>query len=300
MEYLEESSVLEQLRDPVLLTGFMMRRRAGRLGARTVDYLVEQWQAEPVARIDMTPFLNLAVHRPYIRRTETVAELDWPEATIYVARQAPLKRDVFLLSTWEPDFKWKTYVNTLVGYLDGIGVRSLVSLRGRPGEVPHTRPAPVYLTATDIDFELQFGVQSTRTRNEGPSSIAGAIATQAQAMRWRTAELAVVQPDYFPRMPNAEAMLALVRLIDKALGTKTDVTNLEETAADQREMLDRGVAGDSHSSSVIAEREATYDQGLEKLDFLAPSQALEPQELPSGEEILREVERFFRRSEQED
>jgi hypothetical protein len=66
-------------------------------------------------------------------------------------------------------------------------------------------------------------------------------------------------------------------------------------------MLDRGVAGDSHSSSVISEREAAYDQGLEKLDFLAPSQsALEPQELPSGEEILREVEKFFRRSEQED
>ncbi len=301
MEYLEELQTLDQLRDPVLLTGFMMRRRAGRLGARTVDYLIEQWKAEPVARIDMTPFLNLAVHRPYVRRPEGQPVLDWPEATIYVAREAPLKRDVFLLSTWEPDFKWKTFVNTLVGYLDGVGIRSLVSLRGRPGEVPHTRPAPVYLTATDIDLELQFGVQSTRTRNEGPSSIAGAVATQVQAMRWRTAELAVVQPDYFPRMPNAEAMLALVRLIDKAFGTSTDVTSLEETSADQREMLDRGVAGDDHSSSVIEEREANYDRGLEKLDFLAPSQEpLEPQELPSGEEILREVERFFRSSESED
>jgi predicted ATP-grasp superfamily ATP-dependent carboligase len=301
MDYLEELQTLDQLRDPVLLTGFMMRRRAGRLGARTIDYLVEQWKAEPVARIDMTSFLNLAVHRPYVRRTETEALLDWPDATIYVARQEPLKRDVFLLSTWEPDFKWKTFVSTIVEYLDGIGVRTLVSLRGRPGEVPHTRPAPVYLTATDIDLELQFGVQSTRTRNEGPSSIAGAIATQVQGLRWRTAELAVVQPDYFPRMPNAEAMLALVRLIDKAFGTTTEISSLEETAGDQREMLDRGVAGDEHSRSVIEEREATYDQGLEKLDFLAPSQEpLEPTELPSGEEILREVERLFRRSESDD
>jgi predicted ATP-grasp superfamily ATP-dependent carboligase len=300
MEYLEELQTLEQLRDPVLLTGFMMRRRAGRLGARTVDYLIEQWKAEAVARIDMTPFLNLAVHRPFVRRPDSGPVIDWPEATIYVARQAPLKRDVFLLSTSEPDFKWKTFVNTLVNYLDGIGVRSLVSLRGRPGEVPHTRPAPVYLTATDIDLELQFGVQSTRTRNEGPSSIAGALATQVQAMRWRTAELAVVQPDYFPRMPNAAAILALVRLIDKALGTETDVTSLEETATDQSEMLDRGVSGDDHSRSVIEEREANYDRGLEKLDFLAPSQALEPQELPSGEEILREVERLFRRTESDD
>jgi hypothetical protein len=172
-----------------------------------------------------------------------------------------------------------------------------VSLRARPGEVPHTRPAPVYLTATDIDLELQFGVQSTRTRNEGPSSIAGAVATQVQSLRWRTAELAVVQPDYFPRMPNAEGMIALVRLIDKAFGAETDLASLLETARDQREMLDRGTAGDTHSASVIAEREQAYDQGLEKLDFLSPSQdPLPPQELPSGAEILEEVERLFRRS----
>jgi hypothetical protein len=48
---------------------------------------------------------------------------------------------------------------------------------------------------------------------------------------------------------------------------------------------------------VIAEREQAYDQGLEKLDFLSPSQdPLPPQELPSGAEILEEVERLFRRS----
>jgi hypothetical protein len=297
MEYLEELQSVDQLRDPVLLTGFMMRRRAGRLGARTVDFLTEAWKAEPLARIDMTPFLNLAVHRPFVRRTESEASLDWPEATLHVARGESLKRDIILLTTWEPDFKWKTFVNTLTGYLDRIGVKTLVSLRARPGEVPHTRPAPVYLTATDIDLELQFGVQSTRTRNEGPSSIAGALAAQVQAMRWRTAELAVVQPDYFPRMPNAEGMIALVRLVDKAFGSHTDLGDLEQTARDQREMLDRGTAGDSHSASVIAEREQAYDRGLEKLDFLAPSgEPLAPQELPSGEEILEEVEKLFRRS----
>ena len=301
MEYLEELQSLDQLRDPVLVTGFMMRRRAGRLGARTVDFLTEQWETEAVARIDMTPFLNLAVHRPFVHRTETLATLDWPDATIYLARKAPLKRDVLLLSTWEPDFKWKTFVNSLTGYLDRIGVRTMVSLRARPGEVPHTRPSPVYLTATDIDLELQFGVQSTRTRNEGPSSIAGVLATQVQAMRWRTAELAVVQPDYFPRMPNAEGMIALIRLVDKALGSQTDVSVLEETARDQHEMLDRGTAGDAHSASVIAEREQAYDQGLEKLDFLAPSrEPLPPQELPSGAEILEEVEKLLGRSDPDD
>ena len=42
-----------------------------------------QWHAEPVARIDMTPFLNLAIHRPYVRRNENERVLDWPDATLY-------------------------------------------------------------------------------------------------------------------------------------------------------------------------------------------------------------------------
>src|SRR5690606_35483029 len=117
MEYVEELQSVDQLRDPVLITGFMMRRRAGRLGARTVDFLIESWQAEPLARIDMTPFLNLAIHRPFVRRNEHEATLQWPEATIYIARKPPLTRDILLLSTWEPDFKWKTFVDAVVNYL---------------------------------------------------------------------------------------------------------------------------------------------------------------------------------------
>lgn len=300
MDYLEIIESPEGLRDPVLITGFFMRRRAGRLGARVVSHLVEQWKARPVARIDLAPFVNMAVYRPDVRRTETEASIEWPEATLYLASPPNSQRDIFLLSSIEPDFRWRAFVETATNYLDGLGVRTLLSLRARLGEVPHTRPAPVYVTSTDIELELQFGVQSTRTRQEGPSSVAGALATRAQAMRWKAAELAVVQPDYFPRMPNAEAMVALIRLIDKAFGTTTDIDELLQTVNEQREMLDRATASDSSTRFAIAEREQSYDAGLEKLDFLAMPLEESQDELPSGDVILREVERLFRGEDRDD
>lgn len=298
MEHLEELKQVDQLRDPVLISGFMMRRRAGRLAARTVGYLAEQWDAEPIAKIDMSPFINLSIYRPQISRNGEDASLQWPEATIYLARTPARDCDLVLLPAAEPDFYWQTFVKTLAEYFDGLGVKTLVSLRAQLGEVPHTRPAPVYVTATDIDLELQFGVQSARNRNEGPSSIGGILATHVQSMRWRTAELAVIQPDYFPRMPNAEAMLSLVRLVDKAFGTSTPMASLNETASRQREMLDRGAVGDHETQQIILEREQSYDAALEKMDFLAPIQA--GVDLPSGEEAIQEIEELLRGDHPED
>lgn len=103
MEHIEELKSIDGLRNPVLLTGFRMRRRAGRLATRAIDYLAEDWNAEPVAKIDLTSFVNLATDRPHIRRTETETQLDWPAATLYLSRTASPGRDLLLLSSVEPN-----------------------------------------------------------------------------------------------------------------------------------------------------------------------------------------------------
>ena len=298
MEHIEELKSIEGLRDPVLLTGFRMRRRAGRLAARAIDYLTEDWNAEPVAKIDMTSFLNLATDRPQIRRTETETHFEWPEATLYVSRSASRNRDLLLLSAVEPNFLWPTFVGTIADYLHGAGVRTLTTVRAHPGEVPHTRPSPVYLTATDKDLGLLFGVQANRSRYEGPSGIAGVLGARVQALGWRTVELAVVQPDYFPRMPCAEAMIALFGLLDKAFGTTTSIETLRETADEQREMLDTAMSESEESRTEIETRERSYDKGLGDLEFLSSSRT--SLDLPPGEEVADEIEKFFRGTESDD
>ena len=298
MEHVEELKPIEGLRDPVLLTGFRVHERAGRLAARCINQLVDEWRAEAVAKIDMTPFLDLAFNRPQIRRSETESSITWPDATLYLTRSAAPDRDLLLFSSVEPNFLWPTFVETIASYLQHLGVQTLITMRAHPGVVPHTRPAPIYLTATDRDLQLLFGIQANAAKYEGPSSIAGVLAARAQALGWATAELAVVQPDYFPRMPCAEAMISLFNLIDKALGTTTSLDTLRETASAQREMLDGATAASEGARVEVENRERSYDQGALELEFLSPSQT--PSNLPAAEEIVDEIERFLRQSKSED
>lgn len=300
MERLIELKPLVQLRDPVLLTGFFMRRRAGRLASRTLAYLADQWGAEKVAKLKLTEFVNATIQRPDVRRDDNQVIIDWPELSFYHARPPGAERDIILLTGAEPNYYWVKFVETIADYVEKTGAKTLVSLRARPGEVPHTRTSPVYINASDVELELQFGVQSSAEKYEGPSSISGVLSAHLQSLNWRTADLSVVQPDYFPRMPNAQASLSLIKLIDKAFGTTTPVDSLEKTAREQRQTIDEGIADDQTTWSEILEREGSYDAGLEKLEFLAPGETKPGDALPSVEAALEDVERLFRSGEADD
>lgn len=215
---------------------------------------------------------------------------------MYVARPAGSKHDFLLLMGFEPNFTWRTFVETLAAYADALGIKTLVTLRAFPGNVPHTRPAPVTINASDVELELQFGVQSRPTRYQGPTDLAGVLAAQGQTLRWQTADLTVMQPYYFPRMPNAAAMMALVKVIDHAFNTQTPVSTLEETAEAQVKAIEAGIASDAETRSVISELERRYDAGAMRMDFIADDVDAPPSatELPSGAEVVDEIERLLR------
>ena len=299
MDHIVEIKAVEQLRDPVLLTGFFMRRRAGRLAARTLDYLADQWGAEAIAKIEMTEFVNTTVTRPQVRRDDGRSVIDWPEATVYLARPDGARRDILLLVGAEPNFYWAKFVETVANYMEKVGAKTLVSLRARPGEVPHTRTCPVYINASDLELELQFGVQSSNVKYEGPTSISGVLSSHVQSLQWSTADLSVVQPDYFPRMPNAQAQLSLIKLLDTAFGTTTPVESLEDKAREQRRTIDEGISDDETTWSEISDREGVYDSALEKLEFLVPGMETREDTLPSVEAALEDVERLFRSSDED-
>ena len=293
MYELIQLKTLGQLRNPVLIAGFAVRRRAGRLASNTLVYLVNEWAAEPFAKIDPEDFYDFTVRRPNVRLQDSKPVIDWPETTVYLASPPGSERDFILLVGFEPNFNWGTFVNGIVAYMDAAGVKTLVNLRSLLGSVPHTRPAPVVLSSTDLELELQFGVQSRGSKYEGPTDIGGVLSAQVQALRWQTVELSVLQPNYFPRMPNAQASLALIRLLDRAFGTKTPLGSLEEAAESQRKAIDESISSDEATKSTIRELEQAYDTGLERLDFLAPG-AGRSLTLPPSEEVVQEVERLFR------
>jgi proteasome assembly chaperone (PAC2) family protein len=291
-ETIEVISELPQLRDPVLIAGLAVRRRGGRLPSQTLSYLIDAWDARLVARIDADDFLDFTVRRPEVRYEGDERIIDPPESKIYLAQPPGANRDFIILNGFEPNWRWRVYTNAIVDYADAAGVKTLVSLRCFPGQVPHTRPSPVTINASDVNLELQFGVQAATMRYEGPTDVMGVLAAGGQAKRWQTVDLTVLQPYYYPRLPNAKAQLGLIRAIDRAFGVSTPLESLEVDARAQVKLIDESMTSNVEEAAALHELEEAYDRGLERMDFLATDDP--PAELPSGQDVVREIERLFR------
>lgn len=292
MSELREISQPGVLRDPVTIVALGVQRRGWRTALQALQYLVDEWEAEPTAKLGPEPFYDLTVRRPESRWVGDVRTLEWPEATIYVGHPAGAGRDFVLLRGFEPNFYWRTFVKEVAAYLDSLGSKTLVALRSFPANVPHTRTAPITLNASDIELEVEFGATSRNTRYEGPSDISGVLAAELQSLRWRTVDLTVLQPDYFRRLPNAAASLSLVRLLDQTYGMETPRKRLEEMARDQRNALDAAL--DSELRVALPQLEQAYEQAVADLSFLVPGESRPQADLPSSHDVVREIERFLR------
>jgi hypothetical protein len=285
------------LKDPILITGFGVRRRGGRSASRAVKRIADLWKAELVARIDCEDYVDLTDRRPDIDTADY--RLEWPDTNVYLAKPPGSKHDLLLAVGFEPNFHWSSFTNLIAAYADGLGVKTLVSVRSFPGEVPHTRPTPILISSSDIELELQFGVQARGSRYQGPTDVAGVLATRVQDMRWRWADLTALQPHYFPRMPNHQLTLTLTRVFDHAFGTQTALEALQADARRQIRAIDQSISGSRESRSAVEELEQRYDASAERMDFLTlPAQ--EQASLPSGQEIIEEVERLFREGSSQD
>jgi predicted ATP-grasp superfamily ATP-dependent carboligase len=294
-EALQIKQQVKDLRDPILIAGFAVRQRAGRLANAALIYLTEAWHAELVAEIDPDDFLDLTVRRPEQRRPDNKVVIEWPRTQIFVAKPPGAKHDFLLLGGFEPHFRWPTFVSAITEYLEPTGARTMISLRSFPGSVPHTRPTPVNLTASNVELEVQFGVQAETTRYEGPADLAAVLGVRLQSLGWETVELSAIQPYYFPRMPNPAVTISLVKLLDHAFGIETPIDSLQTAAEEASKVVEESFANNAEARTMVQELEEAYDQSLDRLSFLAETPD-EPSALPTGEELIQDIERLFRES----
>jgi hypothetical protein len=92
-------------------------------------------------------------------------------------------------------------------------------------------------------------------------------------------------PHYVSLAPSPRAALALCQRLGDILGTKIEVTELEEASSRYSEQVSEAVASDEETAAYVEELE----QRAEMLD--------DEQEIPSGESLAAELTRFLRERE---
>jgi predicted ATP-grasp superfamily ATP-dependent carboligase len=284
MQPLRWESRPDGLRAPALVCAFKGWNDAGDAASAALQFVGSSLKAARFATIDPEEFFDFQATRPKVAFSEGHSrEIEWPEVEIFAARVPRAPRDLILLQGTEPSFRWRTFCRLVLDLAEALGCQMVVSLGALLADVPHTRPVSISGLSSDESFNARLGVQPTSY--EGPTGIVGVLHDACQRAGIPTASLWASVPHYVAAAPNPKAALALVRKLESLVGVSVDAEELETAAADYERQVSLAVQSDPDVQAFV-----------ERLEQAAADEEPEPgpADLPSGDVLAREFQRFLR------
>jgi proteasome assembly chaperone (PAC2) family protein len=274
-----------ELEHPVLVAAFRGWNDGAQAASLAAGYLAKIWGAERFAEVDPENFFDFQATRPHVSLEEGLTRrIDWPETVFYHARPEGLDRDVVLLLGIEPNLRWRTFTDLVVGLAGELGIELLITLGALLADVPHTRSAPVTGSASDEELVERLGLSASRY--EGPTGIVGVLHDVCGKSGIPSASLWAAVPHYVSLTPSPRGALALCERLGSLIGVEVDADELDEAARSYEEQVSEAVASDEETAAYVEELERRADQLEETTD------------LPSGDALAAELTRFLREREQ--
>jgi len=278
------------VQDPVLVVCLEGWVDAG-LGATTaLAALLGSGETEPVVTFNGEHFLDQRARRPVARIVNGVTtELTWPRTVVRQGRDAE-GRDILFLVGPEPDFHWRAFTDAVVGLARSWRVRLVVGLGAFPAPAPHTRPIRLAATAPSESSYLIERVGIVQGELEVPAGVMAALEVAFGQAGTPAVSLWARVPHYVAGMPFPEASAVLVEGLADIAGLTLDSTALRRAADSSRRQVDQLIAGSSEHEEMVRKLEESIDA--------SEGNAMGVDEVPSGDEIAAELERFLRGEEQ--
>lgn len=273
------------LRAPAMVCAFQGWNDAGDAASSAVSFLASSLHARRFARIDSEEFYDFQSNRPNVQFNDAnEREIVWPTVEVFEASAPRAPRDIVLVQGVEPSLRWRAFTGHLVDLAEALGVQVVVSLGALLGDVPHTRPVTISGHATDPALIERAGMHASTSTYEGPTGIVGVLHAACAQAGLPSASLWAGVPHYVAAAANPKAALALVRRVEGLIGVSVDVSELESAAADYERQVGLAVQSDPDIQAFVErlEQAAENDGGVT------------PEDVPSGDAIAREFQRFLR------
>lgn len=267
---------LQDLTAPVLVAAFDGWIDAAGAASAVAGHLATD--ATTIATFDPDPLFDYRSRRPVLDVIDGVLRhLSYPELAI--RRRSVDGRDLLILHGAEPDFRWRELGADLSRFAVEHGVVEWVSLGAIPAAVPHTRPTPVFATASREGLLRE-------DQRQGPEGLLRVPAAGLSVIELAVVEGGVPAVGFYAQVPPyvggpyASATIALLEAMGSHLGIDLPLGQLLEDAQTQRAGLDAAMASQEETRQIVEQLEA---QGSD-----------EDQPIPSGDELASEIERYLR------
>jgi proteasome assembly chaperone (PAC2) family protein len=280
-------SFTPELRRPVLVAAFRGWNDGGQGASLAAGYLAKQWAGERFAEIDSETFYDFQATRPHVSLEDGMTrKLDWPENGFFHAEIPGTGRDAVILLGTEPNLRWKTFSQLVLGLARDLRVERVVTFGLLFADVSHTRPAPVKAAATDEALMEELGLEPSRY--EGPTGIVGVLLDACRGAGISSLSLWAAVPHYVSLAPSPRAALSLVRRFGELMQIDVDITELQQAADEYSEQVSEAVSADADTAAYVEELER-------RVDMLSAED-----DLPSGDTLAAELTRFLREREEQD
>jgi len=267
------------LDEPVFLASLDGWTDAGGAGTTASALLSSSWKQATLGAFRPDRLFDYRDRRPMLPIDMGVlGQPVWPELALDLLR-SPAGHDIVLLTGGEPDFAWQSIIARLVELTRDLGITRYVGLGSVPGPVPHTRAVRVTTTSSQPEMIDRHG--GPHERVVVPASFQVMLEAGMRDAGLQTLGLWARIPHYVGG-DYPQGAIALLRKLAVTLGTVVDTSDLEPLATANEARLADAASGSSEVADHITTLEEMYD-----------ADAPEP-DLPSGDEIAAEFERFLR------
>jgi hypothetical protein len=274
------------LERPVLVMALEGWVDAGLAASTAAGALRNGMPYELLADFDADALIDHRARRPVQRITNGVnTGLTWPELRLEVATN-PTGRSVLLLTGPEPDMRWHQWTAEVVQLVSRLGVEMVVGLGAFPAPVPHTRPVRLISTGNDPEQAGRIGFLPATL--DVPAGAQGVLEYSFGEAKIPTVGLWARVPHYAAALPYPAASIALLSELANLAGLEIATGELDDAAATATAQIDQLISGSEEHTAMVAQLEVQHDneEGMSATAFEG--------QLPSGEEIAAELERFLK------
>jgi proteasome assembly chaperone (PAC2) family protein len=272
------------LRAPALVCAFSGWNDAGDAASAALTFIGESLGAERFARIDPEEFYDFQSTRPHIAfNADRTREITWPGIEIFAARVPRAPRDLILVQGPEPSMRWQTFCRHIIDLAEALGTQLVVTMGALLADVPHTQPVAITGLASDDTLVTKLGL--TETTYEGPTGIVGVLHTACSEAGLPSASMWASVPHYVAAAPNPKAALALVRKVEALVAVSVDATDLEKATSEYERQVGLAVQSDPDVQAFVERLEQAAAQDTSSLG---------PGDLPSGDALASEFQRYLR------
>jgi proteasome assembly chaperone (PAC2) family protein len=258
---------------------------AGLAAGNALSHLIGSMPNELVATFDSDELIDFRARRPTLRIVNGVdKELRWAEIRLHLATNRT-GRSVLILAGPEPDMRWHQFIQEVISLSSRLGIEMVIGLGAFPAPVPHTRPVRLVGTSPDADLAAKVGYLPASI--DVPSGVQGALEMAFGEAGIPAVGLWARVPHYVSAMPYPAASASLLDGLANMTGIEVDTSVLHSAASATNNQIEQLIAGSDEHAALVRQLEAQND-----------SEPVQTQadfgDLPSGDELAAELERFLR------